>query len=289
MISNNKPINVGIRLVAMVLDHFFMTLIAMVFFLPGLIANISATIKISHEPTSFNFMSGPMMYISLFGFVLYFCKDLINGRSIAKRILKLQVVDNRTGQVATPLQCLVRNIFCILWPIEVFVAISNTSRRLGDRVAGTKLVPYDPGLEQPPIKIGKVLLPVIISYGVIALVSHLTWPATMTKTEYSESSFNQAESKEIEQLLAENLGQYLVPDIRVYDTIRNRDLKYVSAIIKLKENYIADDDSYHRLHEMITNLIYSKLPKETFKGQIKYVYRGPGQFQGRSRTIGTSH
>jgi uncharacterized RDD family membrane protein YckC len=222
--NNNKPISTGTRLMAMILDHFFMTLVAMIFFLPGIIANISATIKISHEPADFNFMSGPMMYISMLGFVLYFCKDVINGRSIAKRILKLQVVDNRTGQVATPLQCLIRNIFCILWPIEVFVAISNTSRRLGDRVAGTKLVSFDPGLEQPPIRIGKLLLPVIISYGVIALVSQLTWSATITKTEYSKSSYSQAESRELEQLLADGLGQYLVPDIRVYDTIRNRDL-----------------------------------------------------------------
>lgn len=272
----------------MVLDHFFMTLVAMIFFLPGIIASISATIKISHEPADFNFMRGPMMYISLFGFVLYFCKDIINGRSIAKRILKLQVVDNRTGQVATPLQSLIRNIFCILWPIEVFVAISNTSRRLGDRVAGTKLVPFDPTLEQPPIKIGKVLLPVIISYAVIALVSQWTWSGTMAKTQFSESSYNQAESKEIEQLLIDSLGEYLKPDIRVYDTIKNKDLKYLSAIINLKENYIADDNSYRLLHGMTTNLIYSKLPKETFKGQIKYVYRGPGQFQGRTTTIGTS-
>ena len=145
---NNKQISVGTRLAAMILDHFFMTIIAMVFFLPTIISNISETMKISHKQEDFNPMSGPMIYIGFLGFALYFCKDMINGRSIAKRILKLQVVDNKTRQEATPLQCLVRNIFCIIWPIEVIISVTNTSQRLGDRVAGTRLIPYDPTLEQ---------------------------------------------------------------------------------------------------------------------------------------------
>ena len=163
---DNKPISVGTRLGAMLLDHFFMTMIMMVFFLPTMISTFSDAFKVTHEQTDSNFMEGPMFYIAMFGFSLYFCKDIINGRSIAKRILKLQVVDNKTGQVATPLQCFVRDIFCVLWMVEVFVAMANTSRRIGDRVAGTKLVFYDPALEQPKINIGKTILPVIISYGI---------------------------------------------------------------------------------------------------------------------------
>ena len=138
--NDNRPISVGTRLGAMLLDHVFMTIIAMVFFLPTIILSFTNAFKVSHEQTDLNFMEGPMKYIGLIGFALYFCKDIINGASIAKRILKLQVVDNKTGQVATPLQCFVRDIFCILWIIEVIVAMTNTSRRLGDRVAGTKLV-----------------------------------------------------------------------------------------------------------------------------------------------------
>jgi len=284
---DNRPISVGTRLGTMLLDHVFMTIIAMVFFLPTMISGFSDAFKVSHEQTDFNFMEGPMKYLSMFGFALYFCKDIINGRSIAKRILKLQVVDNKTGQVATPLQCFVRNIFCIIWPIEVIVAMSNTSRRLGDKVAGTKLVYYDPTLEQPKINIGKTLLPVIISYGLIVLIMQLTPSVKMAKTNYSETSYNQTESKELEKLITDSLGQYLTPDIRVYDTVKNENLKYVSTILKLKENYIAEDNSYNQLHEMTTNLIYSKFPKETFTGQIKYIFQSGGQFQSRTTTIGT--
>ena len=38
---------------------------------------------------------------------------------------------------------------------------------------------------------------------------------------------------------------------------------------------------------MATNLIYSRLPVETFTGQMKYIYQGGGQFQSRTTTIGT--
>src|SRR5687767_6783787 len=100
---DNKPISAGTRIATMLLDHVLMTVIAMVFFIPGMISGSSDVFKVSHEQTDFNFMEGPMKYIGIFGLALYFCKDIINGRSIAKRIIKLQVVDNNTGQVATPL------------------------------------------------------------------------------------------------------------------------------------------------------------------------------------------
>jgi uncharacterized RDD family membrane protein YckC len=271
----------------MFLDHVFMTMIAMFFFLPAMISGLSDAFKVSHEQTDTDFMEGPLLYIGLFGLALYFCKDIINGRSIAKRILNLQVVDNTTERVASPLQCFVRNLFCALWMIEVIVAMTNRSRRLGDRVAGTKLVNYDPALEQPKINIGKTLLPVIISFGLIVLVMQLAPKMEIAKTNYSETSYNKQESEELELLITDSLGQYMIPDIRVYDTVKNENLKYVSTILKLRENYIADNDSYEQLHKLTIHLIYSKFSKQTFTGQVKYSYQGNGQFQSRSATIGT--
>ncbi|HEX6168936.1 MAG TPA: RDD family protein [Chitinophagaceae bacterium] len=286
---DNKPISVGTRLGAMFLDHFFMTIIAMIFVLPGLISNFSDASRISHEQEDFIRVDSSIKYMLAIGLALYFCKDIINGRSIAKRILRLQVVDNATGRVATPRQSFVRNIFCILWPIEVIIAITNTSRRFGDRVAGTKLVHYGRALEQPSINIGKTLLPLIISYSLLVLLMHLS-PSpsvSMQKTNYSETSYNQAESKELERLIIDSLGEYMAPDIRIYDTVKNENLKYVSTILKLKRNFISENFKYNWIHEKTTTLIYSRLPKETFTGQIKYVYQGNGQFQKRTTTIGT--
>jgi uncharacterized RDD family membrane protein YckC len=285
---DNKQISVGTRLGAMILDHFFMTMIAMVFFIPGMISGFSEAFKISHEQTYPNFMGGTFGYIGKLGFALYFCKDIINGRSVAKRILKLQVVDNTTGQPASPIKCFVRNLLCVLWPIEVIIAMTNTERRLGDRIAGTKLVKFDPTFEQPKINIGQTLIPIGIAYGVMLLLMQSMPKMEMPKTNYSETSYNKAESKELEKLLNDSLGQYLTSDIRIYDTVRNSNLKYVSTILKLKENYLEDDNTYRQLESATETLIYSKLPKETITGQIKYIFQVSGQFQSRSGQIGTS-
>jgi uncharacterized RDD family membrane protein YckC len=285
---DNKQISAGTRLGAMILDHFFMTMIAMVFFIPGMISGFSEAFKVSHEQTNPNFMGGAFGYIGMFGFALYFCKDIINGRSIAKRILKLQVVDNSTGQPASPLKCFVRNLFCVLWPIEVIVAMTNPERRLGDRIAGTKLVNFDTTLEQPQINIGQTLIPIGIAYGAMLLLMQAMPKMEMPKTSYSETSYNQSESTNLEKLLTDSLGQYLTPDIKIYDTIKNSNLKYISTILKLKENYIEDDDTYRQLENKTEDLIYSKFQKETFTGQINYVFQTSGQFQSRAGQIGTN-
>ena len=284
---DNKQISVGTRLGTMILDHFFMTMIAMVFFIPGMISGFSDAFKVSHEQTNPNFMGGTLGYIGMFGFALYFCKDIINGRSIAKRILKLQVVDNSTGQPASPLKCFVRNLLCVLWPLEVIVAMTNTERRLGDRIAGTKLVMFDPTLEQPQINIGKTLIPIGIAYGAMLLLLQVIPKMEMPKRNYSETSFNQTESNELERLLTDSLGQYLKPDIKIYDTVKNSNLKYVSIILKLKKNYLEDDNTSKQLEGATETLIYSKFPKETFTGEVKYIFQGSGQFQSRSGQIGT--
>lgn len=285
---DNKQISVGTRLGAMILDHFFMTMIAMVFFIPGMISGFSDAFKVSHEQSNPNFMGGTLGYIGMLGFALYFCKDIINGRSIAKRILKLQVVDNTTGQPASPIKCFVRNLLCVIWPVEVIVAMTNTERRLGDRIAGTKLIKFDPTLEQPKIDIGQTLIPIAIAYGAMLLLMQIMPKIDMPKTNYSETSYNQKESKELEKLLTDSLGQYLTPDIKIYDTVKNSNLKYVSTILKLKENYLEDDDAYRQLESATETLIYKKFPKETMTGQIKYIFQGSGQFQSRSGQIGTN-
>lgn len=286
--TTSNPINIGMRLAAMLLDHFFMTMIAMIFFIPGIIADFSRAFKVSHEQVSSEFLGGSWAYIGLIGFALYFCKDIINGRSIAKRILKLQLVDNTTGEVASPMKCFIRNLLCIIWPIEAIIALTNTSRRLGDRLAGTKLVPYDPSLGKPGFDIGKALLPLVLAYGVMLLFLQLLPKPGLYATKYVETSYNQSASKELEKLLTDSLGQYFTPDIRIYDSVRNSKLKYVSVILRLKKNYIEDDNSYQKLHRSTTEFIYSRLPVETFTGQLQYVFQASGQFNGRSTPFGTA-
>lgn len=76
------------------------------------------------------------------GFFLY--KDCFNGRSIGRIILKQQVIDCKTGQVASPIKCLLRNLFYLLGPIDLlFMLYHGKGRRLGDYAAETQVVQYN--------------------------------------------------------------------------------------------------------------------------------------------------
>lgn len=286
-----KQIDAGTRLGAMILDHFIMTMIMMVFFIPGMISNFANAFQTTHEQTSFDPFGGNLMYLGLLGFAVYFCKDIINGRSISKRILKLQLVNNSTGQVASPIRCFVRNIFCIIWPIEVIVSMITPSRRLGDRVAGTKLVVYEPNREQPKVNFGKLMIPVALAYGGMLLFmipfKSITSGLGFPEVKYVETSYNNQSSDELEKLLIDSLGEYFTPDVRVYDKIENQDLKYISTILQLKKNYLEDEEQSSRLDSSVIGLIYSKFPEKTFSGKVKYVFEGSGQMKSNAHRIGT--
>lgn len=161
--------NAGTRIGSMLLDHIAMTFIAMFFSLPGTFFRISNIMETSGEPTMPNFFD-VYSYIGLIGMALYFCKDSFNGRSLAKIALKLQVVENETGKVASPLRCFARNLFCVLWPIEFFVILFSPSRRIGDFVAGTKVVPFDPERKQAPTNFSQIAIAFLIGYGLLVLM-----------------------------------------------------------------------------------------------------------------------
>ena len=285
-----KNVNAGIRLGSMILDHFIMTMIAMLFFIPTMIKTFSGALTISHEQNVDDGFSGPLLYIGLFGFALYFCKDCINGRSIAKRILKLQVIDNKTEQVASPLKCFLRNIFCIIWPVEVIVTLINPSRRIGDQVAGTKVVYYDPTLvEQPNIDIKKLVVPIALAFGLLLLIMlpFQSSKSSMPKFKYVESSYNDTESKALEKLYSDSLKQNLSASVRVYDKIENQNLKYISVIYRLKENYLVDPGNSRELKRMTMQHLYSMFPENTFTGQAQYVYQVSGSMQTSNNEIGS--
>ena len=132
-----KEITAGSRIGSMLLDHIVMCFIIVILALPIVSLEFKDAFgeNLSNAKDSFDWM----MFIMIFGMSLYLNKDMIQGKSIAKRALKQEVIDIKTGQVATSLKCLIRNITIVLWPIEVIVVLINPSRRLGDLIAGTKV------------------------------------------------------------------------------------------------------------------------------------------------------
>ena len=291
-LENSVPeqkVNVVTRIGSMILDHFIMTLIAFLFGLPMMIGNFVSALQVSHNQGQFRPFDGPLLYVALIGFALYFCKDCIQGRSIAKRITKLQVIDNVTGEVASPLQCFVRNIFCVIWPVEFVFTLINPSRRIGDYVARTRVAHYNPnGIVQPRAFTAKLIIPLVLSFGLwcLFMLPFQMLNFASPKAKYIESSYNPIESKEIETLFADSLVYVLSANVRVYDKVEKEEVKYVSIICTLKENYLDNYGTKKQLTDLTKELLYSKFPQNTITGQAKYIYRQPGFFKSTSHDIG---
>lgn len=114
------------RLGSMFLDHFFLCFT----FIPFLIF-LDITFLRDTGYSEFTF-------ISLF--VIYLNKDILNGRSFAKRYLGQIIIDNESEAPASELKCLIRNLTIPFWIIEVIFVIISPSRRIGDLMAGTRVV-----------------------------------------------------------------------------------------------------------------------------------------------------
>jgi len=273
-----QKINASTRFATMALDHVIMSVISMIFFIPNMFASFSHAFTVTHEQIStWDFK---ISYFALIGITLYFCKDCFNGRSIAKRMLKLQVVDFKTGQVASPLQCLVRDLFCIIWPVEMIVALVNPSRRLGDYVAKTKLVYFDSVLVQPEFNIKKITLAFALSYGLMIAISipinEYLSKFDEPKINFMENSFNAQLSKETNQLFTDSLAQILTTDCRIYDKIDNENLKYISIIFHLKNNDLNNDSVFKQLATETKKRLFAKFPERSFVGKLQYVYQTTG-------------
>jgi|SRR5688572_1441337 len=103
--------------------------------------------------------------------VIYLCKDSIHGRSLAKRTLKLTVVDFRSHKEASPIQTVIRNSLIFVWPIEVIVSFFNQERRIGDFFAGTRLTfNYDPKITAHKIKLWEMTAAILIAILITWLV-----------------------------------------------------------------------------------------------------------------------
>lgn len=144
----------------MLLDHFIMTFAIMIIAAPAVVYDM---MQMFDNPGAQSKIFLGNLYVNVFAFSLYFNKDCFLGRSPAKRILKLQVVNVSTNKPVNPVRCLIRNLTIFLWPIEVIFALINNERRLGDFIAGTKLTSYDAEQHKSYFNWGSILLAVIIS------------------------------------------------------------------------------------------------------------------------------
>ena len=120
----------------------------------------------------FPFLSEAYDYLALLAPTMYLCKDIIGPRSLGKRLLTLQIINEGDIQEASPPRCVVRNVTLLICPIELLIAMLNPSRRLGDRLAGTRLQFCNEPIRNGT-RVGPVIVVFIIVYAFILLIAFL--------------------------------------------------------------------------------------------------------------------
>lgn len=83
------------------------------------------------------FIPTSLLHIGLFN------KDFFSGQSVVHRLLGYQIINTKTLKPADRLRCMLRNITAPLWMIEGIVTLFSPNRRLGDIIAGTRIVDVD--------------------------------------------------------------------------------------------------------------------------------------------------
>jgi uncharacterized RDD family membrane protein YckC len=82
-----------------------------------------------------------LILVPLYGLcVVAFNKDFYSGQSVVNRLWGYKVVDIKTGNSPGQFRCMLRNLTVPIFPFELPFVLFNSERRLGDFIAGTKLI-----------------------------------------------------------------------------------------------------------------------------------------------------
>lgn len=105
--------------------------------------------------------------VAIIGWAVLIGKDCLNGMSVGKRFVGIQVIDTNSRQIASPQKCVIRNLFYFVGPIDILFMLTNSKGlRLGDKVVHTEVVLRNKSL--PKVVFSKVIL--AIGYVLLGLV-----------------------------------------------------------------------------------------------------------------------
>ncbi|RYZ21752.1 MAG: hypothetical protein EOO16_11860 [Chitinophagaceae bacterium] len=281
------------RFGALLLEGILLLVVTISFWIPLLETFGTESLETAHEPTRISFGTGSARLLAILGLALAFCKDGIGGRSLAKRIVGMQVLMQKTGKAAGPLRCLVRNAFLLLGPVELLVALGEPERRIGDRVAGTMLVKRKPA-ERPSFQLLPFLAALSIAYALVAVGAAAVPVLYEEKPLYAPGSYNPAASARLAAMLRERIPEAGGLSVRVYDSSMGRPVRWVSVAVRLNDNLLEDNgrnrghDFGSRLENNLESWVDSVYPDRSYCGTLFLVYSEPGTYRSRRSGFGLS-
>ena len=126
----------------MAIDLNYFMAVFMPFYMIIIIAQIFNDVNAKNNSGANNHFNFDFVPLVIFSGMTFFLlnKDFYDARSVAKRIFGYQVFDIQTNMPANSTKCMIRNITFIIWPVEAIIVLFNPQRRLGDFIAGTKVL-----------------------------------------------------------------------------------------------------------------------------------------------------
>jgi len=287
MNSNTPKLEGKQRGFSMIVDYLIFTILSAVLIMPVALISPKGGATTDHSV----FTGEPnMLLLCLFtglGTALMLCKDSFGGRSFGKRILGQQVVDDATGEVASPMKCFIRNITYPLNVIELIVAYFKPEKRLGDMIAKTHVTSFDPDRPGATNDMADMIKPFALAFliGALYLFAVTNFSNKKTKNNlqpvaYAESSVNEQAANELKQLFENQYGETLTADAKVYDELNGSPgMPYVSLILKFNDSHNTRYPSFEIFKEEAYMLLLSKYPLGSFVGQVKFIE----QYNGKDR------
>lgn len=288
-----QTLNTGIggirsnRLLSMFLDHALMTIVMMMALSPWMIG-LSNRLDTADPSQPFFYMPDWAMALWALGGSLYLNKDIRRGQSFAKQMFGFRVVDSRTGGEAGPFRLFIRNLTAIIFPIEIALLLRDPSRRLGDMIAGTKLVLSDSADEFPLSSTAKIIsslaLAFILTLAMTAGASKLMQQAL--KPDFIRSSFN----LKLGDSLGKVVGNEVSADIReasfdVFDSTRNGEGGYIQGMIGVaNDSILIHQDRFADMQGKALIKLAELTGSQPYKAVIRYYAISAPSRTGEVRT-----
>jgi len=232
---------------------------------------------------NFFFLKNLQIGIAVISIMLMLNKDFFGGISPAKLLLKFQVLNNKTGQVASPLRCMLRNLTFLLAPVELIFVLIRPERRLGDYIAGTRIAVYEPERErESSVKkhyyygffAALILAFVFVSIVRTGIRAPYETPAPNTRSEKRHLAKNDDMAAELENILKDKLQMYTkFVDVRIIGSKNVRAIQEVSLGFLCPDLLVADvySPELDNIEDQIEAAVRDKIRKNPYIIRVNIV------------------
>ena len=205
----------------------------------------------------------------------YYSKDAFNGRSVGKRVLKLQLIEKQSGMPASPVRSVFRNSLLVMFPLETILIISNLRKRTGDYLCGTLVVQSN-----TPARVkyhwinyvSGIFLSLVFSALFYLPVYFLTSPHKETKTESAQGAA-QLKTTEIHAVNFIDYFKSKYPDRleSVLLTTREGEVFFIKGSFVLKKDLFITNELEQLINEVKRDF-EEKLEGKRYFIEVSFVY-----------------